>query len=217
MNLADVVARLNASKDGISRRSNEDAEPAAIEQKNRNEWVRGDKPLTPAAVLVPLIVREDGLNVMLTKRTEHLKNHAGQISFPGGRVDETDRDACHTALRETEEEIGLHARHIEIIGELDEYVVGTGYLVNPIIGVIEPPFELIPQADEVAEIFEAPLDFLIALDNFERYAREFQGVTRHHFAITWQEHFIWGATAGMLRNLSQRLRSPSGLINGERQ
>ena len=203
-----MVARLNASEGKIGRRSNEDAESAVIEQKNRNEWTRGDKPLMPAAVLVPLVVREDGLNVMLTKRAEHLKNHAGQISFPGGRVDETDRDARHTALRETEEEVGLHARHIDIIGELDEYIVGTGYLVNPIIGVIEPPFELTPQEDEVAEIFEAPLDFLIMPDNFEPYAREYKGVTRHHFAITWQEHFIWGATAGMLRNLSQRLLEP---------
>jgi 8-oxo-dGTP pyrophosphatase MutT (NUDIX family) len=167
--------------------------------------MRGDKPLTPAAVLVPLVVREDGINVMLTKRNESLSKHAGQISFPGGRVDDTDRDAEHTALRETEEEVGLHARHIEIVGELDEYVVGTGYLVNPIIGIIRPPFELVAQEEEVAEIFEAPLDFLIMPDNFERFARDYKGVTRHHFAITWQDYFIWGATAGMLRNLSQRL------------
>lgn len=142
---------------------------------------------------------------MLTKRTAHLKNHASQISFPGGRVDDTDRDALHTALRETEEEIGLHSSHIKIIGELDEYIVGTGYLVNPIIGIIEPPFELSPQEEEVAEIFEAPLDFLIAPENIERIARDYNGQTRHHFAITWQDYFIWGATAGMLRNLSQRL------------
>jgi 8-oxo-dGTP pyrophosphatase MutT (NUDIX family) len=169
--------------------------------------VRGDKPLTPAAVLVPLVVRDDGLNVILTKRTEHLKNHAGQISFPGGRVDDADRDARHTALRETEEEIGLPPHQIEIIGELDAYIVGTGYLVNPIVGIIQPPFEITPQADEVAEVFEAPLDYLIALENFERFARDYNGQTRHHFAITWQDYFIWGATAGMLRNLSQRLQA----------
>lgn len=155
--------------------------------------------------MVPLVHREDGLHVMLTKRTEHLNNHAGQISFPGGRVDETDRDVQHTALRETEEEVGLHARHIKIIGQLDTYIVGTGYLVSPIVGVIEPPFKLSPQEDEVAEIFEAPLDFLITPHNFERFARDYNGKTRHHFAITWQDYFIWGATAGMLRNLSQRI------------
>lgn len=205
MSLDDVVERLAASGSELARRSNEDAELTELNEVNRNEWMRGDKPLTPAAVLVPLVVREDGINVMLTKRNESLSKHAGQISFPGGRVDDTDRDAEHTALRETEEEVGLHARHIEIVGELDEYVVGTGYLVNPIIGIIRPPFELVAQEEEVAEIFEAPLDFLIMPDNFERFARDYKGITRHHFAITWQDYFIWGATAGMLRNLSQRL------------
>jgi 8-oxo-dGTP pyrophosphatase MutT (NUDIX family) len=205
LSLDDVVERLAASGSELARRSNEDAELTELNEVNRNEWMRGDKPLTPAAVLVPLVVREDGINVMLTKRNESLSKHAGQISFPGGRVDDTDRDAEHTALRETEEEVGLHARHIEIVGELDEYVVGTGYLVNPIIGIIRPPFELVAQEEEVAEIFEAPLDFLIMPDNFERFARDYKGITRHHFAITWQDYFIWGATAGMLRNLSQRL------------
>jgi 8-oxo-dGTP pyrophosphatase MutT (NUDIX family) len=150
-------------------------------------------------------VHEDGLNVMLTKRTDHLNNHGGQISFPGGRVDDSDRDALHTALRETEEEVGLHSKDIEIIGELDEYIVGTGYLVNPIIGVIEPPFELTLHEGEVAEVFEVPLEFLITPENMKRHAREFEGIKRHYFAITWEEYFIWGATAGMLRNLSQRL------------
>jgi len=174
-------------------------------QEERNEWIAGGKELIPAAVLVPLVVRGDGLKVMLTKRTEHLNNHAGQISFPGGRVDDSDRNAHHTALRETEEEVGLHSKHIEIVGELDEYIVGTGYLVNPIIGVIEPPFELTPHEGEVAEVFEAPLEFLIEPENIKRHAREFEGIKRHYFAITWEEYFIWGATAGMLRNLSQRL------------
>ena len=108
-------------------------------------------------------------------------------------------------MREAEEEVGLHPSHIDIIGELDQYIVGTGYLVSPIIGIIKPPFKLIRQENEVAEIFEAPLDFLIIPKNFTRYAREFNGKMHHHFAITWQNYFIWGATAGMLRNLSQRL------------
>ena len=196
---------MEATAGDIGRRSNEAAEPEDLVQEERNEWVAGGKPLIPAAVLVPLVVHEDGLNVMLTKRTDHLNNHGGQISFPGGRVDDSDRDALHTALRETEEEVGLHSKDIEIIGELDEYIVGTGYLVNPIIGVIEPPFELTPHEGEVAEVFEVPLEFLITPENMKRHAREFEGIKRHYFAITWEKYFIWGATAGMLRNLSQRL------------
>ncbi len=196
---------MEATAGDIGRRSNEAAEPEDLVQEERNEWVAGGKPLIPAAVLVPLVVHEDGLNVMLTKRTDHLNNHGGQISFPGGRVDDSDRDALHTALRETEEEVGLHSKDIEIIGELDEYIVGTGYLVNPIIGVIEPPFELTLHEGEVAEVFEVPLEFLITPENMKRHAREFEGIKRHYFAITWGEYFIWGATAGMLRNLSQRL------------
>ena len=196
---------MEATAGDIGRRSNEAAESEDLVQEERNEWVAGGKPLIPAAVLVPLVVHEDGLNVMLTKRTDHLNNHGGQISFPGGRVDDSDRDALHTALRETEEEVGLHSKDIEIIGELDEYIVGTGYLVNPIIGVIEPPFELTLHEGEVAEVFEVPLEFVITPENMKRHAREFEGIKRHYFAITWAEYFIWGATAGMLRNLSQRL------------
>ena len=196
---------MDASRGTNTLRSNEDANPETkptnilkTKPDNRNE-------LIPAAVLVPIIIRNDGLQVLLTKRNENLKHHAGQISFPGGRVDDSDRNVQHTALRETEEEVGLKPALIKIIGELDQYIVGTGYLVSPIIGVIEPPFELVKQEDEVAEIFEAPLDFLISPENFKHYSRNFNGKTHYHFAITWENHFIWGATAGMLRNLSHRL------------
>ena len=196
---------MDASRGTNTLRSNEDANPETkptnilkTKPDNRNE-------LIPAAVLVLIIIRNDGLQVLLTKRNENLKHHAGQISFPGGRVEDSDRNVQHTALRETEEEVGLKPALIKIIGELDQYIVGTGYLVSPIIGVIEPPFELVKQEDEVAEIFEAPLDFLISPENFKRYSRNFNGKTHYHFAITWENHFIWGATAGMLRNLSHRL------------
>jgi 8-oxo-dGTP pyrophosphatase MutT (NUDIX family) len=175
--------------------------------ENRNEWKKSMTPLRPAAVLVPLITRKNGLTVMLTRRNEQLKNHAGQISFPGGSVDDNDRNPTHTALRETEEEIGLDPDCIKIIGSLDEYIVGTGYLVNPIIGSVKPPFKLIRQEDEVSEIFEVPLDYLIQPTNFERYSRYFNGKMRHHLAIKWKDYFIWGATAGILRNLSQRLQT----------
>ncbi len=196
---------LNQSKGPIKRRSNEDAEPVSLKNQSRNAWMKNGKPLTPAAVLVPIIIRNEGLRIILTKRTEQLKEHPGQISFPGGRVEDDDRDFQHTALRETEEEIGLQSNQIKIIGELDQYIVGTGYIVNPIVGIIEPPFKLSRQKEEVAEIFEIPLDFAIAQENFTRYARDHNGIIRHHFAITWQDYFIWGATAGMLRNLSERL------------
>ena len=205
MRAENLIARLNASLDNIGIRSNEDARPKDCSAEDKYIKVENKTNLTRAAVLVPIISRDDGLQVLLTKRTEHLKNHPGQISFPGGSVDDTDLDAQHTALRETEEEVGLDPSHVEIIGELDQYIVGTGYLVSPIIGLIKPPFKLIRQEDEVAEIFEAPLDFLITLENFTPYARKFNGKLYHHFAITWHDYFIWGATAGMLRNLSQRL------------
>ena len=196
---------MDASRGTNRLRSNEDANPETkptnilkTKPDSRNDWI-------PAAVLVLIIIRNDGLQVLLTKRNENLKHHAGQISFPGGRVDDSDRNVQHTALRETEEEVGLKPALIKIIGELDQYIVGTGYLVSPIIGVIEPPFELVKQEDEVAEIFEAPLDFLISPENFKRYSKNFNGKKHYHFAITWENHFIWGATAGMLRNLSHRL------------
>ena len=194
--------RLNTGINNIRPRPNENT--------ITKHYYAGDKlehstDLTRAAVLVPIIPRDNGLQVLLTKRSKHLKNHPGQISFPGGSVEETDLDAQHTALRETKEEIGLDPRHIEIIGELDQYVVGTGFLVTPIISLIKPPFKLIRQEDEVAEIFEVPLDFLIAPENFNPYVRYFNGTVHQHFSITWQNYFIWGATAGMLHNLSQRL------------
>ena len=164
-----------------------------------------NKRLIPAAVLVPLINQESEITVLLTKRTNNLNNHAGQISFPGGRVDKNDRDPEHTALRETEEEIGLGERQIEIVGRLNNYVVGTGFLVSPVIGFIDPPFQLTPHEGEVAEIFEAPLSFVTHPDNFERHTRTIKGIERSYFVVQWKDRLIWGATAGMLRDLSQRL------------
>lgn len=191
------------------RRSNDDArqkKPEDLDSEG-NPWWSGVGELRPAAVLVPLVDRESHLTVVLTKRTDHLKRHAGQISFPGGRFDEGDESPLHTALRETEEEIGLHRRHIEHIGELDEYIVGTGYLVNPMVGLIRPPFDMTPEPGEVAEIFEAPLDFLMDTSNYERRHRDSNGVRRYFYAINYQGYDIWGATAGMLRNLSERLET----------
>ncbi len=201
----NVLARLAAYPNAQARRSNEDAEIEDLDDDQRNPFVSGDKPLRSAAVLVPLVNRQDEITVLMTKRSEHLSKHAGQISFPGGRVDDTDTGPTHTALRETEEEIGLARHQIDIVGQLDDYVVGTGYLVSPIVGFIEPPFNVVPQEEEVAEIFEAPLSFVTHPENFERYTRQFDQGVRSFFAVQWNDYFIWGATAGMLRDLSQRL------------
>jgi len=194
---------------GDRRRSNEDAQITPYRDQDRNPYVRGDRPLKDAAVLVPLVDRgADGLTVMLTRRTDHLSNHGGQISFPGGRCEPDDLDCVATALRETEEEVGLGRDRITVVGELDDYIVGTGYLVRPVVGIIVPPFELKPHDHEVAEIFEAPLDFVVDPANTQRHSRDVDGVARNHFAIVWHDYYIWGATAGMLRNLSELLWLP---------
>jgi 8-oxo-dGTP pyrophosphatase MutT (NUDIX family) len=195
---------------GDRRRSNEDAQLVPYRDEDRNPYVRGDRPLKPAAVLVPLVDRgPDGLTVMLTRRTDHLTNHGGQISFPGGRCDADDLDCIATALRETEEEVGIARKHVSVVGELDDYIVGTGYLVRPIVGIVTPPFEIKPHDHEVAEIFEAPLDFVVDPANILHHSRDVGGVPRFHHAITWGDYYIWGATAGMLRNLSELLWQPA--------
>jgi 8-oxo-dGTP pyrophosphatase MutT (NUDIX family) len=165
------------------------------------------QPLKPAAVLVPLVQRPEGTTVLLTRRTTHLAAHAGQISFPGGGLEECDIDAAACALRETVEEIGLPAERVEIVGRLDTYVVRTGFEVTPVVGLVSPPFELQQDAFEVAEVFEVPLAFVLDPRNHERRTREdFGGVHREFWAMPYGEYFIWGATAGMLVNLYEVLR-----------
>ena len=165
--------------------------------------------VTAASVLIPLVQRADGLSMLLTQRTAHLTDHAGQISFPGGRAEDYDASAIDTALRETEEEIGLHRRHIEIVGVLPDYVTGTGYRVTPVVALITPPFELTPDANEVAEIFEVPLAFLMDAGNHRRLSFDLpEGAGRRSFyAMPYERFFIWGATAAMLRNLFHFLRA----------
>jgi 8-oxo-dGTP pyrophosphatase MutT (NUDIX family) len=158
-------------------------------------------------VLVPLIVRETGLCVLLTQRSAHLTDHAGQISFPGGRQEPDDADAVAAALRETEEEIGLPRALVQVIGRLDTYVTGTGYSITPIVGLIRPPLSLRPDPFEVAEVFEVPLAFIADPANHQRHSREADGRTRSYYVIPYQQRFIWGATAGMLVNLARLLAS----------
>lgn len=164
-----------------------------------------DQVLTPAAVLVPIVLRDEGQTVLLTQRTAHLRDHGGQISFPGGRVEADDLSPTHTALRETEEEIGLLGERIEIVGFLPEYRTGTGFRVTPVVALVHPPFDLQPDPFEVAEIFEVPLDFLLDPANHQRHSLHYRGELRNYFAMPYGDYFIWGATAGMIRSLSERL------------
>lgn len=164
-----------------------------------------DIDLTPAAVLFPIVLREGEPSVLLTQRTEHLKDHPGQISFPGGRYEPADASPAHTALREAEEEIGLSPRHVEIVGYLPEYRTTTGFRVTPVVAFVTPPFDLRPDPFEVAEIFEVPLAFLMNAANHQRHSIPYRGKLRHYVAVPYREYFIWGATAGMIAMLSKAL------------
>jgi 8-oxo-dGTP pyrophosphatase MutT (NUDIX family) len=161
-----------------------------------------------ASVLVPLVERDEGLTVLLTQRTAHLRDHAGQISFPGGRAESADEDAVATALREAEEEVGLARRHVDVIGSLPEYRTVTFFDVTPVVALVRPPFALALDAHEVADAFEVPLTFLMAPANHHRHRFEFEGYRREFLSMPWprpggsgEPYFIWGATAAMLRNL----------------
>ena len=157
--------------------------------------------LTTAAVLIPLILREEGITMLFTQRATNLSNHPGQISFPGGQVEPTDDAPKETALRETEEEVGIHRRHIKIIGQLANYWTRTGFSVTPIVGLITPPFDITLNPQEVDQIFEAPLKFLMDPNNHKRHSRMYKKSMRHFYAITYKDFYIWGATAGMLIDL----------------
>jgi 8-oxo-dGTP pyrophosphatase MutT (NUDIX family) len=159
----------------------------------------------PAAVLIPVVDREGEPTILLTERSADLAHHAGQVSFPGGRVEDTDIDHIDAALRETEEEIGLDRGHVEVIGRLDTYFTRTGFVVTPIVGLVHPPFELTPDPVEVATIFEVPLSFVLDRSNHERHSREWQNMIRHFYVLPHPEQYIWGATAGMLVNLAELL------------
>jgi 8-oxo-dGTP pyrophosphatase MutT (NUDIX family) len=155
----------------------------------------------PAAVLVPLVDRPEGVQVLLTLRTDHLSDHAGQISFPGGRVDPEDLSPVAAALRETEEEIGLSRQHVQLLGTLREYFIPTGYRVVPAVGWVVPPFELNPDPFEVAEVFEVPLLHFFDPSRHVIHRDEGLGRVRRYFSIEWQGRTIWGATAGILVDL----------------
>jgi 8-oxo-dGTP pyrophosphatase MutT (NUDIX family) len=185
------------------------SDPALVAQvRGDHDLTPGLAPepvLTPAAVLVPLVVRPEGLQVLLTQRTAHLAAHAGQISFPGGRIEASDRDPIAAALRETEEEVGLTADYVEVIGRLDTYVTGTGFEITPVVGFVRAPYPMKPDPFEVAEVFEVPLAFVTDPGNHQRHSREWKGRTRSFFVLPYENRYIWGATAGMLVNLAEVL------------
>jgi len=166
-----------------------------------------ERPMRKAAVLVPLVRRSGGLTVLLTRRTDHLNDHAGQISFPGGRTDPEDVVAIATALREAHEEVGLAADEIDVIGVLPKYTTVTAYEVTPVVALLDPPRDVRLDAFEVAEVFEVPLSFLMTPANHQRHSVQLQGLSRQFLSMPWgadaagEPYFVWGATAAMLRNL----------------
>ncbi len=159
------------------------------------------EPVRKAAVLVPIVTYEDDITILLTKRTEHLAKHAGQVSFPGGSIDPGDENAVAAALREADEEIGLSADHVNVHGSLDTYRTGTGFEITPVVATIQPGFSLQIDDGEVADVFEVPFDFIMDRSNHQRQSAVWRGRRRHYYAMPYDGYFIWGATAAMLVNL----------------
>ena len=165
---------------------------------------------TPAAVLAPIVRRPEGFTVLLTLRSSAMPSHAGQVSFPGGRVQAEDGGPVATALRETREETGITADFVTPVGGFGVYRTGTNYLITPILGFVTPGFTLAPDPREVEDVFETPLAFLMNAANHELHARDFQGVRREYYAMPWEGRYIWGVTAGMIKLLYERLYEEAG-------
>ena len=203
------VAAARLTPDSLRRRF---LHPPAWEPEHSVEKKFEDRQPALAAVLVPLVMRDE-LTLLLTQRTTNLSTHSGQVAFPGGRTDDSDIDAVDTALREAHEEIGLERNHVEVLGTLPIYVTGTAFIITPVVALIRPGFELQPNPGEVADVFEVPLAYLMNPANHRRHALEFDGVMRQWLSMPYSdpgvevggphaaERYIWGATAGMLRNL----------------
>jgi 8-oxo-dGTP pyrophosphatase MutT (NUDIX family) len=161
----------------------------------------------PAAVLVPAVARALGVTLLLTQRAQHLRDHSGQIAFPGGKIDATDATPLAAALREAQEEIGLSPNDVTPIGYLDTYLTTTGYRIVPVVGLVDAAATLAIDKREVDEIFEVPLEFLMDPQNHQRHTRPFRGMSRRYYAIPFGDRYIWGVTAGIIRNLYERLFS----------
>jgi 8-oxo-dGTP pyrophosphatase MutT (NUDIX family) len=162
------------------------------------------RPIRPAAVLVPIVEREQP-SVLLTQRTAHLKDHAGQISFPGGKIEVADASPAAAALREAHEEVGLESRFVKPVGYLDLYMTTFGFRIVPVLARVAPGFALTLNPAEVDDVFEVPLAFLMTSANYQLHSRPWQGLTRTYYAVPFGQRYIWGATAGILRNLWERI------------
>ena len=192
----DVPAGLN-DPNVTPKRGDHDADP--VMQK-----IAEVRPIRPAAVLVAVVEHAEP-TVLLTQRAQHLPDHPGQVSFPGGKIDKTDYSPLDSALREAEEEIGLDRSFVTPIGYLDVYMTTLGYRIVPTIARVKPGFVLTLNENEVDATFEVPLTFLMDQGNVQRHSRDWQGMTRHYYAIAFGDRYIWGVTAGILRNLYDRI------------
>jgi 8-oxo-dGTP pyrophosphatase MutT (NUDIX family) len=194
------IAQERATEAWLRQRFADGRAVAPIATGDGHLW-RQSEELRPAAVLVPVVRHDTGLTILFTQRTDHLYDHAGQISFPGGRSEAHDASPAATALRETFEEIGVPQAQVEVLGSLPAYTTVTGYHVTPVVGLVSPPLALRLDAFEVAEAFEVPLSFFLDPGNHQRNTLQYQGRTRHYYAMPFEQRYIWGATAGMLMNL----------------
>jgi len=192
----------------LARRLARPAPPAARGLSDGFRLPGREGKAIPAAVLVPVVNRPAGLQLLLTQRSADLADHPGQISFPGGRLERGDADHKAAALRETTEEIGLPSSRVEVLGHLSPYETVSGYRVLPIVGWIEPPFDVVPDPVEVADVFEVPLDFILDTANHQRHHRMLGEIRRDYWAIPWLHRYIWGATAAMLLILERTLAAP---------
>lgn len=183
---------------GLGVRSDFDLTPETVAELDLS------RPPRPAAVLIPIVLREQ-LTVLLTQRAAHLPSHAGQIAFPGGKIDPEDDGPISAALREAKEEIGLAASYVEPVGFLDNYHTRTGFHIVPVVAYVEPGFSLEIEPAEVDDVFEVPLSFLMSAENHLRHHREWRGTLRYYYAMPFGERYIWGATAGMLKNLHDKV------------
>lgn len=199
----DAVAPQRAtSSPELASRGDHDLDPDAA------SWIEPGQTFRDAAVLVPLVDRGRELQVLFTQRSHALAIHAGQISFPGGKVDARDRTPLAAALRETHEETGIAPAFVDVVGFLDCYLTGTGFSITPVVAIVREGFSLVPEPGEVAEIFEVPLSFLMDPANHRTDSRIWRGKRRQFYAMPYRERYIWGATAGILRNMFERLYAP---------
>jgi 8-oxo-dGTP pyrophosphatase MutT (NUDIX family) len=205
---ADFRRRVLEDGEGVAEREDREARDIGDHILNPSVRLSGDGiRLKDAAVLVPVIDDGDDARVIFTQRTKTLRNHSGQISFPGGGIDAQDRSPEEAALRETEEEIGMSRRFIETVGRMPDYISGTGFRIKPVLAVVRPGFTLTPNPAEVDEVFEVPLSFLMNPANHSRGSRMFQGRERFFYEMPYGERYIWGITAGIVRSIYERFYS----------